>query len=143
VPLKPGTKSAGRFERSRSKRPLETKDPAKMDAAELIALFAKDIDLSAIDVVKNYIRGGVLVEDLPEGRTVREYCGVIISLLVAYHDNNLNKPISEQTSGVMVTFKPKHFYHDYVTCFPVNWEDLYLLINLREMDSSIVRGYTM
>jgi hypothetical protein len=46
-----------------------------------------------MNVVKNYIHGGVLVEDFLQGKTVRGHCGVIISLLVAYHNNNFKKHI--------------------------------------------------
>jgi hypothetical protein len=91
-----------------------------MDATELAALFSMGSDLPAMDVVKNYIRGDVLVEDVPHGKTVREHSGVIISHLVCYQDNNFKKPIPQQTSGVMVMFKPEHFYHDYETYFPFN-----------------------
>lgn len=66
-----------------------------MDTAELAALFSMGGDLPAMDVVKNYIRGGELVEDLPTGKTVKENYGVAISLLVNYHDNNFKKPISQ------------------------------------------------
>jgi hypothetical protein len=96
-----------------------------------------------MNVVKNYIRGGVLVEDFPDGKTVRQHCSVIISVLVAYHDNNFKKHISEQTSRIMVKCKPEHFYHNYANFFLVNLEDLYLLINLREMDAIIVRCYIL
>jgi hypothetical protein len=80
VPLKPEIKSAGKSKRSRSKKPLETKDPSKMTIAELSALFDNGIELPT---------------------------------MVAYHDNNFKKPISEQTSRVMVKFKPERFYHSY------------------------------
>jgi hypothetical protein len=83
-----------------------------------------------MNVVKNYIRGGVLVEDLSEGKTVRQHYGVVLSVLVAYHENNFEHPVSEQTTGVMVKFKHGHFYHKYANFFPVNWEDIYLPINL-------------
>jgi hypothetical protein len=53
------------------KKPLETKDPSKMTIAKMSALFDKGIELPTMNVVKNYIRDGVLVEDLLEWRTVR------------------------------------------------------------------------
>jgi hypothetical protein len=79
-------------------------------------------DLPVMDVVKNYIRSGELVEDLPTGKTVKEHYGVAISLLINQHDNNFKKPISQRTSRIMVTFKVEHLYHNSGNCFPINWK---------------------
>jgi hypothetical protein len=53
---------------------------------------------------------------------------------------NRSKPLH---SGFIVTFKHEHLLHDNENFFQVIWKGLYLLINLREMNASIVRSYAL
>jgi hypothetical protein len=114
-----------------------------MDTTELAALFAKGGDLSVMEVVKNYIPEGEFVNDFPAGKNVKENYGIVVSILVNYQNDNFKKPISKLTAGIMITFKGEHFYHNSRNCFPINWEDLNLMTNLRDLDINIVRSYTL
>ena len=58
---------------------------------------------------------------------------------------NFKKPKSKRISGMMVRIKPEFFNHDNLenTHFPVNWDDLYDLLNLGALDASIMRILTL
>jgi hypothetical protein len=62
------------------------------------------------------------------------------ALMQKYYKDNFKKPELEQVSGITVRFKPENFHHDTVS---VNWEDLYLVLNLKAFDASIARSCSL
>jgi hypothetical protein len=75
--------------------------------------------------------------------SVREEVGSACATLQKYYKDNFKKPELEQVSGITVRFKPENFHHDTVCEFTVNWEDLYLVLNLKAFDASIARSCSL
>ena len=76
---------------------------------------------------------------------MRKELGAACAELEKCYKANFKKPKSKQLPGMMVRVKPEVFNHDNLesTHFPVNWDDLYDLLNLRALDASIMRILTL
>lgn len=85
-----------------------------------------------------YVPGGKLI-DVKVSTSVTQELGISCASLQNHYMDNLKKPKMEQASGIMVRFKPENFHHTNVCEFNVNWEDLYLMLNLQAFDLSIMR----
>jgi hypothetical protein len=57
--------------------------------------------------------------------------------------DNFKKPDTEQEFGIMVRFKPENWLHDNLCEFLVTWEDLFLLLNMKPFDASVMRCFTL
>ena len=77
-------------------------------------------------------------------KDVSKELGVASAMLDEIYMENFKKEENKRASGIMVSYKAEAFHHDFdVTDFPVNWDDLFALLNLRAMDGSIMRCLTL
>ena len=65
--------------------------------------------------------------------------------LVKCYKANFRKPVAKQSSGMVVKYNPEFFSHNdpEKTHFPVGWDDIYEMFNLRALDSSIMRIFSV
>ena len=110
-----------------------------METERLLKLFASGGDVEIATVAPQYKPGRKL---LPNVKNVRRELGAACAELEKCYKANFKK----SKLGMMVKFKPEIFNHDNPaesTHFPVDWEDLYDLLNLRALDASIMRILTL
>lgn len=112
-------------------------NPANVDYVELGKFYAAGGELPEAPIHPTYKPGGKLIENVRT--SVTQECGIACASLQQHYLDNFKKPESNRVCGILVSFKPEHFLHEYVSEFHVNWEDLYLMLNLKAFDSSIMR----
>ena len=93
---------------------------------------------------RKYQPGIPIFYDVPVDKTVENY-GTWVATLVQLYEDNFKKPESERKDGLKVKFRYEDFDNDNggLDYFPINWDDLYDMLNLSELDASILRGYAL
>ena len=81
----------------------------------------------------------------PADKTVEEHYVSEVATLVQLYENNFKKPESERKDGLKVKFRYEDFHNENsgLDYFPINWDDLYDMLNLSELDASILRAYAL
>ena len=135
---KPATTAAvngrrhGNPKKSKNEQPL---DPALMDNQQLHAYFEAGGDLPFNEVQPRYQPGGPIIHNV---ENVVGELGIACGSLEKYYNANLKKPQSEQEGGFYVSFKPEVFHHAGMPYFEVCWEELYHLLNLKEVGARMM-----
>ena len=68
-----------------------------------------------------------------------------VATLVQLYEDNFKKPESERNDGLKVKFRYEDFHNENggLDYFPINWDNLYDMLNLSELDANILRGYAL
>ena len=91
--------------------------------------------------VRKYKPGTPIFDDVPADKTVEEQYGIYIATLVQLYEDNFKKPESERKGGLKLKFRYQDFENDNggLDHFPINWDDLFDMLNMSELDASIIR----
>ena len=134
---------AKKVKKQKSKEKQPVIDPNFMTDEELQVYIAASGEFGTAEDegVGKYEPGEKLIRNVED---VSKELGVSCASLEEVYLDNFKKPESERVSGIIVSYKAEAFHHDVAcTVFPVNWDDLFDLLNLREMDASVMRCLTL
>lgn len=134
---KPATTAAvngrrhGNSKKSKNEQPI---DMASMDTQQLQAAFnAGDVPISEIQ--PKYQPGGPLIHNV---KSISSQLGIACDSLEKYYRANFKKPQSERLDGFFISFKPEVFHHGGLPFFDLCWEELYHMLNLKEVGASMM-----
>jgi hypothetical protein len=89
------------------------------------------------DLARKYTLGDPLLE-----QTELASAGLFCSRLHDHYMTVSNREGAEREVSIPVFFKPEHFLQEAGDCM-VGFEDMFLLFNLRELDTSLLRCFTL
>ena len=120
-----------------SKIDLMKLDPATLSGEELKAFEdAGGVFEKASEVLHYKPRAKIIY--VTRGSVVSKL-GWACALLQRLHSYNFKKTTQNPVPGIGVVFRQEHFMHDRSLDFCVTWEDLFLRLNMRPWDASIMR----
>ena len=118
---------------------LETRPPKYKGGKQL---FIHD-QLPYAPLAEKYVLGEPWIKD-PKRMRELQVVNAYANRLHDYYLRECAKPLHERTTSIKVRFYEEHFNHDVEGYeFYVGFQDLWELYNLRSLESSIIRCFTL
>ena len=132
---KSATTAASNERRHGNPKMSRNEQPTPLHEAQRLQALLAAGQLEISEVQPRYQPGGPIIHGV---QNVSAQLGVACGTLEKYYNRNLGKPQHEQATGFFVSFKPEVFHHAGSPFFEVSWEELYHLLNLKEVGTNIM-----
>ena len=124
--------------------------PSKAKSLEIRAAKGKGAKQTFIDdklpfapLADKYVVGEPWIKDPKRMREIQVKQGYS-KTLHDYYLRECAKPLHERTTSIKVRYREEHFHHELEGCeFFVGFQDLWEMYNLRSLESSIIRCFTL